>query len=93
MDDEGSEQRAVAPAVPVTATPAAPPQSRALQRRPRSRPPPVLDAEFRVVPPAWGLWRLCRDSWWALGPYLAYCTGLWGLAALLSWLIDHGKSG
>jgi hypothetical protein len=59
----------------------------------RQAPPWVVDAEFRVVPPVWRMWRALRDNWWALGPYLAYCTGLWGLAALVAWLIDHGRRG
>jgi hypothetical protein len=50
----------------------------------------VVDAEFRVVSPVWDLWRRWRESWWALGPYLAYCTALWGLAALAGWVIDRG---
>jgi hypothetical protein len=53
----------------------------------------VVDAEFRVLPPVWRLWRAVRDSWWALGPYLAYCTALWGLAALIGWLMDRGRPG
>jgi hypothetical protein len=53
----------------------------------------VLDAEFRVVPAPWGLWRRWRESWWALGPYLAYCAALWGLAALVGWLIERGRVG
>lgn len=57
----------------------------------RRRAPFVVDAEFRVLSPAWGLWRRFRDSWWVLGPYLAYCTALWGLAALVGWLIDRGR--
>lgn len=55
--------------------------------------PPVVDAEFKVVSPVWGLWRAWRDSWWALGPYLAYCTALWGLAALVGWIMDRGRAG
>jgi hypothetical protein len=53
----------------------------------------VVDAEFRVLPPIWRLWRALRDHWWALGPYLAYCTALWGLAALIAWLMDRGRPG
>jgi len=29
----------------------------------------------------------------SLGPYLAYCTALWGLAALVGWLMDRGRTG
>ena len=52
----------------------------------------VVDAEFKVVTP-WRPWRGLRRGWWAIGPYLAYCTALWGLAALAAWLIDHGRAG
>jgi hypothetical protein len=79
MDDDGAER---APHVPATQTPVAPDR--------RARGPGVVDAEFRVLPPIWHVWRDLRDSWWALGPYLAYCTALWGLAALLAWLMDRG---
>jgi hypothetical protein len=77
MDDEGLEQRSLTSA-PMT---------------PDSRARPVVDAEFRVVSPAGLLWRRCKDSWWALGPYLTYCTALWGLAALVGWLVDRSRGG
>jgi hypothetical protein len=85
MDNEAPEPRSL------TAPGAAPvaPDDRARRRRG----PFVVDGEFRVLSPAWGLWRRFRDSWWALGPYLAYCTALWGLAALVGWLIDRGRAG
>jgi hypothetical protein len=51
------------------------------------RRPVVVDAEFRVLPSAPRLWRLCREYWWALGPYLAYCAALWALVALISWVV------
>lgn len=51
------------------------------------RGPLVVDAEFRVLPPVPRLWRLCREYGWALGPYLAYCAALWGLAALIGWVL------
>ena len=86
VDDEGTEPR-----LPVaTAAPLAPAPAR---RGGGTGPPPVLDAEFKVVPPAWAPWRRLRDSWWAIGPYLAYCTALWGLAALVGWLMDRGRGG
>ena len=56
-------------------------------------PPPLVDAEFKVLPPVWRPWRALRDSWWAVGPYLAYCTALWGLAALVGWLMDRSRTG
>ena len=59
---------------------------------PDRRAPPVVDADFRVVRPL-RLWRGLRDGWWAIGPYLAYCAALWGLAALAAWLMDHGRAG
>jgi hypothetical protein len=62
-------------------------------RAARSGAPPVVDAEFKVLGPVWRLWRGVRDSWWAIGPYLAYCTGLWGLAALVGWFLDRGRGG
>jgi hypothetical protein len=84
MDKEGTGQQ---PAASTALAPVAQ-DSGARARRPR-----VVDAEFRVLSPAWGLWRRFRDSWWALGPYLAYCTALWGLAALVGWLVDRGRAG
>ena len=75
------------PGLPAVTTPVA----RQHARRPER--PPVVDAEFRVLPPVWRLWREIRDAWWALGPYLAYCTALWGLAALVGWLMDRGRTG
>ena len=54
--------------------------------------PAVVEGEYRVIHP-WRLWRWCRNSWWALGPYLGYCTALWGLAALAAWLMDRGRAG
>jgi len=63
------------------------------RRARKSGAPPVVDAEFRVLPPVWRLWRGFRRSWWAIGPYLAYCTGLWGLAALVGWFLDRGRGG
>ena len=85
MHDDGAEPRSRARAgnTPVPALP----------RAPRPGPPPVVDAEFRVLSPAWRLWRDLRDGWWALGPYLAYCTALWGLAALVGWLMDRARGG
>lgn len=62
------------------------------QRGRGRRAPPVVDAEFKVIHP-WRLWRGIRRAWWAIGPYLAYCTALWGLAALVAWLMDHGRAG
>jgi hypothetical protein len=53
---------------------------------------PVVDADFKVIHP-WRPWRRLRRGWWAIGPYLAYCTALWGLAALVAWLIDHSRAG
>jgi hypothetical protein len=53
--------------------------------------PLIIDAEFRPVSPARRLWRAFRIHWWALGPYLAYCAALWGLAALVGWLIEKGR--
>lgn len=85
MEDDGAKHL---PSVASTNAPAV------AEARARGRTaPPVVDAEFRVLPPAWRLWRAFRDSWWALGPYLAYCTALWGLAALVGWLMDHGRTG
>lgn len=43
-----------------------------------------IDGQFRVV---WAPWRRVRLYWWALGPYLAYCAILWGLAALAGWAL------
>jgi hypothetical protein len=85
MVDDGAEHL---PAVTAANTPAV-----ATSRGRGPGAPPVVDAEFKVLPPAWRLWRAFRRSWWALGPYLAYCTGLWGLAALIGWLLDHGRTG
>jgi hypothetical protein len=85
MDDDGAEH------LPSVATANTPAMAEARARR--SAAPPVVDAEFRVLPPARRLWRAFRRSWWALGPYLAYCTGLWGLAALVGWLMDRGRGG
>ncbi len=59
---------------------------------PDRRGPPVVDADFKVVTPS-RLWRGLRRSWWAIGPYVAYCTALWGLAALVAWLMDHAGAG
>ncbi|MGZ3275640.1 MAG: hypothetical protein ACXU82_10265 [Caulobacteraceae bacterium] len=80
MDDEGIEQR-LSPSAPIV------PAGGAL------RAPPVVDAEFKVVSPAGLLWRRCRDSWWAVGPYMAYCAALWGLAALVGWMVDRSRGG
>ena len=77
MDSEGAEHRSLV--------------ARA-RRAGGRRAPPVVDAEFRVVRPL-RLWRGLRGGWWAIGPYLAYCTALWGLAALVAWLMDHGRTG
>lgn len=54
--------------------------------------PLVIDAEFRALPTRARLGRALRRYWWALGPYLAYCLGLWGLAALVAWLIDRARA-
>ena len=79
MDSEGAEHRSLVAVEP--------------DRRTRARrAPSVVDAEFRVVRPL-RLWRGLRNGWWAIGPYLAYCTALWGLAALVAWLMDHGRAG
>jgi hypothetical protein len=83
MDTDGAER---GPSASVVKTPVAADGGR------HGPPPPVVDAEFRVIHP-WRLWRRFRDSWWALGPYLAYCTALWGLAALVGWLMDHARAG
>jgi len=66
---------------------------RVLVARPRERgaEPLIIDAEFRPVSPARLLWRAFRSHWWAVGPYLAYCAALWGLAALVGWLIEKGR--
>ncbi len=85
MDDDGAQRAPDAPA----ANPPAVVDWRA--RRPTG--PAVVDAEFRVVPPIWLAWRRLKDHWWALGPYLAYCTALWGLAALVGWLMDRSRAG
>ena len=53
--------------------------------------PLIIDAEFRALSPARGLWRRLRGRWWALGPYLAYCAATWGLAALIGWLVSKGR--
>lgn len=42
-----------------------------------------IDADYKVL---WAPWRRLHSWWWALGPYLAYCAVLWGLAALLGWV-------
>lgn len=83
MDTDGAERERSASVVKAPV---------ATDLRARAQRPPVVDAEFRVVHP-WRLWRRFRDSWWALGPYLAYCTALWGLAALVAWLMDRGRAG
>lgn len=86
MDEEATERQqpsASAAIAPVAA------EGRARGRRP----PPVVDAEFKVVSPIWDVWRRCRESWWALGPYLAYCTALWALAALVGWIMDRARAG
>jgi hypothetical protein len=85
MDDDGEEH------LPSVATANTSAVARARARRPAA--PPVVDAEFRVLPPVWRLWRTFQASWWAIGPYLAYCTGLWGLAALVGWFLDRGRGG
>ena len=82
MDGDETEQR---PSLPAANSPASTDR--------RALGPWVVDAEFRVLPPIWRLWRAVRDSWWALGPYLAYCTALWGLAALIGWLMDRERPG
>ena len=83
MDSDRAEPRLSAPVAnaPVVA------DAQAQARRPT-----VVDAEFKILHP-WRLWRRFRDSWWALGPYLAYCTALWGLAALVAWLMDRSHAG
>ena len=83
MDTEGAEPTLSAPVAnaPIVA-----------DTRASARQPAVVDAEFKVVHP-WRLWRRLRDSWWALGPYLAYCATLWGLAALAAWLMDRSRAG
>jgi hypothetical protein len=83
MDAQGDDRNALAPAAPAPVAP---------NRRGGERRAAVVDAEFRVIHP-WRLWRRFRDGWWAIGPYLAYCTALWGLAALVAWLMDHGRAG
>jgi hypothetical protein len=82
MHDDGAEPRSSAPAAKPPAV---------MDPRARTGPPPIVDAEFRVLSPAWRLWRELRDGWWALGPYLAYCTALWGIAALVAWLMERGR--
>jgi len=73
MDGDEAESRDISPdAMPPTVVPPA-----------GRRRPLIFDAEFQVVPSAPRLWRLCRDYWWALGPYLGYCAALWALAALI----------
>jgi hypothetical protein len=78
MDSEGGEHKSLVATAP--------------DRRGGERRAPVVDAEFKVIHP-WRLWRALRRSWWAIGPYLAYCTALWGLAALVAWLMDQGRRG
>jgi hypothetical protein len=77
MGSDGAESRD-------TASGAMPP---AINPPAMTRRPLVLDAEFRVLSPARGFLRQCREYWWALGPYLAYCAALWGLAALIGWVV------
>jgi hypothetical protein len=83
MDTQGDDRRSLAPAAPEPVAPS---------RRDGGQRASVVDAEFKVIHP-WRLWRACRDGWWAIGPYLLYCTALWGLAALVAWLMDRGRAG
>ena len=63
MDGDEAESRDISSdAMPLTVA------SPAGRRRPL-----IFDAEYRVVPSAPRLWRMCKDYGWALGPY-------WGIA-------------
>jgi hypothetical protein len=62
----------------VPATPALPAVS--LPGRARD----VIDARFRVL---WRPLQWLRAYWWAIGAYAVYCAVIWGVAALVGWVL------
>ena len=47
----------------------------------------TMDAEYVLLRTERAGVRLrLQQLWWAVGPYLAYCSILWGAAALIGWL-------